>query len=83
LAGLGRREAMIFEIPIASKMNPMKVKHPKGESPRNGPEKMKPKNFNATMPPPTTLKPTPTPLSLARCLSASSGYDIGGMWFGG
>jgi hypothetical protein len=66
---------MIFEIPIASRTNPMKVQNPKGEPPRNGPERMKLKKLNATMPPPMMLKRTP--FAMARCLWTSSECGIG------
>jgi hypothetical protein len=70
------REAIIFEIPTASKINPINVQNPKGEPPRKGPEKMKLKKFNATIPPPMML--SRTPFAISRCFSSSIGWGIGG-----
>ena len=44
-AGISGREATIFETPTARKMNPINVQNPKGDPPRNGPEKMKQKKI--------------------------------------
>src|SRR5262249_26284837 len=69
------REATIFEIPTARRMNPTYVQNPNGEPPRNG-EKIKLKKFNATIPPPIML--SRTPFAISCCFSISTGWIIGG-----